>query len=214
MSSSEPVTADSKEDQGSIFDNPFISFAPMIIFSFLAGPGRFELGALLALAVALLLIVASVVRGRSLKLLNLLQALIFAVLAVLGLVVGEATLTWLEDWANNGSWLIFGLIMLTTVVIGVPCTEQYAKESTPPEVWSSPLFKRINRTLSLVWAAAMLAAGAVAVIGQAVTGSGDQNTWTEWIIPIACIVLALKFTAQYPDKARQEYADRQGAQPV
>lgn len=197
------------EEQG-MLDNPFISFIPILLFTFVAGPKRYELGAALAVAAAIVLMVLAKVSGRTIKILDVFQVAVFVVLLVLGFVVSDSVKTWLESWANSGSWLLFGALMGLTLLIGMPFTEQYAKEHAPKEVWDTPLFKQINRVITGVWTLTMLAAGVVACAGQAVTGVGSQNTWTTWVIPIALIVLAVKFTGSYPDLAKRRYMDQYG----
>lgn len=77
---------------------------------------------------------------------------------------------------------------------------QYARETTPPKQWSSPLFIHINYVLTWVWTGAFALIAVVGYIGDGPLHQLD-NVWTNWIIQIGAIILALKFTAWYPDHA-------------
>lgn len=83
--------------------------------------------------------------------------------------------------------------------MGPPFTEQYARESAPPEVWASPLFKQMNRMLTLVWGLVFAACAVLGVISQQVS---TGTVWLNWIIPIGLVIGGLKFTERYPDQAR------------
>jgi cobalamin biosynthesis protein CobD/CbiB len=81
----------------------------------------------------------------------------------------------------------------------VPFTEQYARETTPPEVWKQPAFKRTNRVLTLMWG---LVFAATAVLGYVAVKVPSTSDWTEWVIPVALIVAAFKVTQIYPERVR------------
>lgn len=81
----------------------------------------------------------------------------------------------------------------------IPFTEQDAREPAPPEVWATPLFKRINRVLTLSWG---LVFAACAVLGAIAQHVHTGTVWLNWIIPIALIIGGFKFTERCPDQAR------------
>lgn len=80
-----------------------------------------------------------------------------------------------------------------------PFTEQYARESTSPEVWHLPASRRISTTLTLVWALAFLA---TAVLGYIAVRPPATSDWTNWVVPIVLMTGAVKFTRGYPEHAR------------
>jgi tryptophan-rich sensory protein len=83
----------------------------------------------------------------------------------------------------------------------MPFTEQYARESAPPEVWETPTFKRINRLLTTVWGAVFALSAILGVIAQQ-TESSTAREWLNWILPIVLVVGGFKFTAWYAEQAR------------
>jgi len=178
--------------------NPFVGFVPWIIFWVFASPASWEYAALAALIAAIVLAVPDA-RGHKLKVLDVTTIVFFGVFSVLALFLDRADLDWLEDYSQAISSGVLAVIVLGSLAF-VPFTEQYARDSAPREVWDTPLFKQVNRTLTLVWGLVFAASAILGVIAQNVDSGQD---WFNWIIPIALIVIAFKFTARYPDEARE-----------
>ena len=64
----------------------------------------------------------------------------FAGLAVIAYAGGDGAERWVADYGRAASTLLLALAMFASVVT-VPFTEQYARQSAPPEVWHSPAFR-------------------------------------------------------------------------
>jgi uncharacterized membrane protein len=175
----------------------FRGFVPWIIFWVVASPSSWEYAAGGALLAALILLIPSGDRG-SVKLLDVVSIVFFGALTVAGLVLDRDQLSWLEDYSQAISSGMLALVVLGSLAF-VPFTEQYAREQAPREVWESPLFKRVNRVLTLVWGLVFAVSAALGAIAEQLDGGSD---WLNWILPIALIVGAFKFTAWYPDQAR------------
>ena len=182
---------------GSQLNNPFVGFVPWIIFWVFASPASWEYAALAALIAAIVLALPDA-RGHKLKVLDITTIVFFGVFAVLAIFLDRADLDWLEDYSQAISSGVLALIVLGSLAF-VPFTEQYARETAPPEVQATPLFKQINRTLTLVWGLVFLAAAILGVIAQELD-SGSE--WLNVIIPVALIAMAFRFTQRYPDDAR------------
>ena len=99
-----------------------------------------------------------------------------------------------------------------SLLVGNPFTLPYAKETTPREYWDFPVFLRINRVITLVWALAFTVAAVAGLYGDAVLDQPD-NFWTAWIIPIAAMLFAFSFSEWYPDVASAE-APRPPGEPL
>jgi uncharacterized membrane protein len=177
---------------------PFSGFIPWIIFWVVANsPSTWEYGAIGAAVAAILLAIPSAGRHGGVKMLDVVTIVFFVVLAIVGAVVGAHDRDWLDRYSMVISSGALGLVALASLAF-VPFTEQYARESTPPEVWQMPAFRRINRVLTLVWALAFLATAALGYIAVVAPSTSD---WTNWILPIVLIVGAFKFTRWYPERA-------------
>jgi hypothetical protein len=189
--------------------SPFAGIAPWILFSLVAGPGRFEAAAAAALGLTLLTLWLSRRRGVTVHLLEAFTAVFFAILAVLGLIAPPGVIDWLQLWAGELSNIALAVFAVVTLLIRRPFTLAYAKDSTAPEHWDSPLFMRINYVISAVWAASFTVSAISGAIGGALLHDND-NFWTGWIVPIGAIIFAVSFTEFYPDYATAKFAPEPG----
>ncbi|MFD0380638.1 hypothetical protein [Streptomyces sp. NPDC127112] len=196
-------------------ENPVVGMAPWIVFSLLAGPGRFEIAVGIALGLTVALVVAGRVvhRGSSWKLLELADVVFFAALAVIGALADDGTLRWLETYAGEVASLTLTAIAFGSMAFRMPFTLQYARERTDPSVWHSPAFLRTNYMITGVWGLAFLVSALAGGFGDLVLHEPD-NIWTAWIVPVLAIVAALRFTAWYPDVVRARARGEPGPGPA
>ncbi|CAA2100031.1 hypothetical protein [Variovorax paradoxus] len=153
-----------------------LAFAPFIVFAL----GDRLLGVVPALLAAALVSVVILARdgltpGRKVKVLEIGSALLFGGLALYAL----ATHT---EWSLLGVRLRVDagllLVVLFTMAVRQPFTLQYAKERTPPEVWTQPGFRRVNDVITAAWAVAfalMVLAHAAVVGGHCRDGGGHRG---------------------------------------
>ncbi|MEU5536393.1 hypothetical protein [Streptomyces sp. NPDC020362] len=177
----------------------FFSFAPWIIFGVVASPSTWKYAALAALIASIVLSGQDLLHGK-LRILDMTGIVFFAVLSVLALAVDRGQLVWVETYAQVISNGLVAAVALGSLFFD-PFTAQYARESTPPSVWDTPVFKHINTVLTAVWGAAfalMTLSTYLAIRFPA------QDDWFNWVVPIALLVWAVKFTQRYPEsyKAR------------
>ncbi|GAA2365520.1 hypothetical protein Cme02nite_31400 [Catellatospora methionotrophica] len=177
----------------------FLGFVPWIIFWVVSGPSTWEFAAGGALVAALILLIPSHERGR-IKLLEIVSVLFFGALTIAGLVLDRSGLMWLEEYAQTISSAVLAVVVLGSLAF-VPFTEQYAREQVPQRFWSTPQFKHVNRMLTLVWGLVFAACAVLGVLAQPDHGG---SPWLNWIIPIALLVGAFKFTAWYPEHVKAE----------
>jgi hypothetical protein len=184
-----------------VLANPVMGFAPWIVFSVIEGPGRFDLAALAALGLSVAILVVGLAVGVRGKLLDLAAIAFFAVLLVLGVVGDRSVHAWLERWAGEISNVMIALVALGSVAVRRPFTSQYAREQTDPEYWDTPVFVHINYVLTWVWIGAFFVTAVVGWYGDGPLHQPD-NVWTNWIVSIALLIFAIRFTEWYPDVAR------------
>lgn len=198
-----------------LLSNPFVGFAPWILMSVIEGPSRFELAAILSFLLALLIGILGAAVGLRPKLLDVVAVAFFGVLIIAGLVVNESGVDWLEQWAGELSNLAIAVVALFSIAIRTPFTIQYARETTPREQWHSPLFLHINYVLTWVWTGAFLAIALVGWFGDGPLHQPD-NIWMNWVLQLALIIFALRFTEWYPDaaSARADVAAGQRTEPA
>lgn len=184
-------------------DSPVVGMSPWIAMSVLVGPGRFELAVGIALALAVAIVIIGRVRepGSSFKILEVADVVFFAVMAVIGLFASAGTHGWLENYAGEISSIALLLIALGSMAARVPFTLQYAREQVPRERWNDPTFLRTNYYITGVWGAAFGVAAIAGAFGDLVLHNSN-NLWTGWVIQIAAIIVALRFTHWYPEVVR------------
>jgi hypothetical protein len=186
-----------------VLGNPIVGMSPWIIFALLSGPGRFEIAVASALAAFLVLIVADRVirRGGSWKLLEAAGLVFFAAMTVVGAVAGNGARRWLETYADEMSNIALALIVFGSMAARMPFTLRYAREQVDRAYWRSPDFVRANYVISGVWGLAFLVSAIAGVYGDLVLQDpGDM--WTGWIIQVAAIVGAVRFTGWYSGVVR------------
>jgi hypothetical protein len=197
-----------------------LGFLPLIAFNVLAGRvahNGIAWGALVALAIALINMAITRPRWPP-KIINLILASLFVVLTLIGFLGNRSINGWLADWASGLVTLTLGLLLLVTMPI-MPFTEQYARERVPREYWGRPAFKKVNRVLSLAWAAAIviigLASMAVALLHERAGSKSNPDLLMilNWVVTIAILVFMVRFTAIYPDRVRKAAGVAEEPQP-
>lgn len=179
-------------------------FIPWIVFA-VVGSAHWQWGALAALVAGGYLFAMDRKRGLSADALILEQSTIafFTVLSVVAFATPDSGLR------DYGGALATGWLALTawaTLAVRKPFTTGIAKRQAPPEVWTNPVFLRINVVLTAVWALAFtLTATALAVIDAESLGSTASIA-----VQVAGFAVPAVITAQYPERARRA-AVRKGA---
>jgi hypothetical protein len=184
----------------SLLASPIVGFAPWIAFSVLEGPKRYELAIGAALAIAVLELVLGVVAGAQPKQLDIAAIIFFVGMLIAGLLVGPGGQVWLDRWSGEVSNAMLVAVALASIACRAPFTIQYARETTPEENWRTPLFVHINYVLTWVWTVTFAITAVVGWYGDGPLNQPD-NIWTNWIIQIALLIFAIRFTDWYPDVA-------------
>ncbi len=212
---------------GGLSNNTLLSFVPWVIFWVVAGPRNWELGVGCALIASVVLLLVGIdakplvdravarsagagsaspaapIRIKPPKILDVGTALFFLALVIAGAFADRQTLLVLENYSQAISSAALAVIVLASIAVGHPFTEQYAREKVPEEQWHTPLFRRMMVTMSGVWAlifVVMAILGAISKTGIAGAGASD---WLNWYIPIALIVVGMKFNEWYPSQVRR-----------
>jgi hypothetical protein len=194
---------------GRILDGPLTGLSPWIVLGVLEGEGWIEWAAGIALALSVVFLVADLVRGRSLKLLAVVDVIFFAGLLILVLLINPNGKAWLETWIGEISNIALVLVAVGSMLVRMPFTLQYAHEQVDPKYWHMPTFLHTNYVITGVWAGAFLVSAIAGFYGDAVL-QNSNNIWTGWVIQVGAIIVALQFSEWYPDVARARVARGQG----
>ena len=185
-----------------------LGFVPWIVFSLVAQrlAANGVAGSATIAVVMTVVALVSAQRKHGPTFLNLASLVLFGLIAVVGFVGGPGVDRWLFEWGRPLVGVVLGLLVLATAPVR-PFTEEYARQSVPREYWGSPTFRRINTVLSAVWGAGILVIGLAAVAVTALDAQATDATRNNtvdlllnWVVPIAVIWGAMKFTAAYPDR--------------
>jgi hypothetical protein len=172
---------------------PFISFA---IIDRVAGPlAGLSAGAIVAF---ILLARDGLVAGRSVKILDIGTALLFAGLVLYSLLAKPIWSVIAVRLCVDSGLL---LIVLVSLAVGRPFTMQYAREQVKPEFWSSSQFRRTNYLITGVWALAFAVMVATELILLYAPGLPPR---IGIIVIILALVGAVKFTGWYPEYVRTQ----------
>jgi hypothetical protein len=177
-----------------------LGLTPFIVFFVLMRAVSPLAGLAAAFAVSVLLGIRQWRRGESIKVLEVGSLALFGVLLLYTLVAAPDWTVAKVRLAVDGGLL---LIVVVSLVIGMPFTLQYARESVPQEFWATPVFLRTNVRITAVWAAAfavLTAADAAAHYVEAVP------LWIDVAASIAALAAAVWFTRWYPAVVRRRVA--------
>ena len=186
-----------------------LSLIPWVAFSVILGRwGEGSAGEAALVAVALGLFLLARGRAAGIKLIDAAGVTTFAVLAASVFVGPEPAEHLVADYGRGLSALALALVMLGSVFF-VPFTEQYARESVPQQYWGSPLFRAVNRRISLAWGVAVLIiAGGHLLAGRSVMTPGRDaltvNLLLNWLVPIVLMLAAVAYTRRVAAAARSQ----------
>lgn len=190
-----------------------VGFIPWIVFTLVAiriGPGAVGVACALAFLVAVGLIIRSMTRGESPKVLEVVGAVVFLGLGLVsfGYPAADAFLSGYGR-AIAAATLAAVIFLLLPVI---PFTEQYARESVRREYWHTPQFRSINRRISAAWGGAI----GVMALSHAIAGTFEASDpgvrllhrpvdlVFNWIVPALLIWAAAHYTQRASDEAGQD----------
>ncbi|WP_433249893.1 hypothetical protein ACQPYK_03220 [Streptosporangium sp. CA-135522] len=169
------------------------SFVPWIAFAIVNGIDVRH-GALTGLVLAAVLIALSLRQGAGWDelVIELSGLVFFGVLALVTLAVPNALL---EEYATALSLGWLAVTAWGSLAVRRPFTLGLARRVTPREVWENPLFLRVNRVITAVWASAFTLT-AVTLVVLALTAPDNQIASVA--VQIAGFAVPALFTARYP----------------
>lgn len=183
------------------------SFLPWIAVALLTGSVDIRYAVLtgLVLAVALLVAQRRAGRGWDAQVIECSAALFFAAYTAAAFAAPHAVLVTGYGSALSSAWL--AVTAWGSLALGRPFTLGIARLSVPEEFWTSPLFLRVNRVITTVWAAAFTATAAgSALLRHYAPHDGTART----LLTVAGFLLPVVFTVRYPAIARARHLQTVG----
>ncbi|HTW20769.1 MAG TPA: hypothetical protein VME70_11230 [Mycobacteriales bacterium] len=175
-----------------------ISWAAFTILADHGGTGFVPVAAAIAGLIALAITIFNT-RGSKLKLIDATGVVTFAAMTAIAFVGDDAVRRHIVDYGRGGCALVLGLVMLASLAF-TPFTEQYAREATPRQYWTSPIFHAVNRKLTAVWAAAIIVMSGGHFLSGYLQAAGELHRRTNlalnWVLPVVLVLFALKQTSR------------------
>ncbi|MEW9517468.1 hypothetical protein [Streptomyces tubercidicus] len=180
-------------------------FIPWLVFAGVSSAG-WQWGALAGLAVAVSLLIADRAAGLSLdlRLLEYGTIVFFAALGALAFARPDSGLKMYGSALSMG-WL--ALVAWVSIAVRRPFTMGIARRMAPPEVWHTPLFRRINVVLTAAWALSFT----LTALAQTAISAYGWPVAVSIVLQLAGFVLPARFTAAYPERARARFMKTSGA---
>jgi hypothetical protein len=161
------------------------------------------LGAVIAAFIAALYpAVSSAIRGASIKLVDLVTLIFFAIGVIASLASASAAAMF-SQFNFVLVWVLFTAMASISLLVGKPFTLQFARESTPPEIWNLPVFLHANVVITLAWTAAFAINLVVALIALRLGTTGAIVAGVSQFIPMAGAVV---FMNRYRASLQQQRA--------
>jgi hypothetical protein len=181
-----------------------LGLAPWVLFSMIAERIGTDAVGYAALAACLGSVVLAVrgARHGGVSILDAAGVVTFGVLAAVGLTAGHHVQQLLVDYGRGGSAAVLATVMLVSVAT-VPFTEQFARPQVDRRYWGSPVFRAVNRRISLVWAGLIyvMALGHLTSGYLAHQGDNPRNLLLNWGLPVAIVLIGLKQTDRITEES-------------
>ncbi len=175
----------------------YVALLPWVLFSLIAQHDTLKAAAVIALLAALGVAAPALLRGRP-KLLEIGAAVAFAGLTAAAFAADPVVADWIARYARAITAAALAAIAFGSLRF-TPFTEQYARESVPPALWSSDQFSQVNRRLTTMWAWVFAATIPCHVLAGTID-TRRANTIFNWVIPVTIVVWAAKRTAAAADQ--------------
>lgn len=139
--------------------------------------------------------------AKKVKTLTVVNMLFFGLAAVGSWMMPNVSVL---EYSQLAVYIILACTTLLSLTAEEPFTMQYAKETTPEAIWSHPLFQRINRILTVMWAL-LFSLGA---LFAGLTVSGMLNHTAGLLLANSWCVLGFIANLLLPPYMQRRYAEK------
>jgi len=174
-----------------------VSIAMWITYGQLAGRGYWIGAGMVGTVMASVIVAADYRRGAT-KVMNSTSLGYFLLEMLIVIFAGR---DFMQQYHLPIVWGIFAIVAAVTLVTGSPFTMDYAREQTPPELWSGPTFYRMNMHLTIAWAlifALGAVLGAITIVAGHVMALGV-------VIPSAGMLFGFIFGSRYSKRFAADF---------
>lgn len=180
------------------------SFLPWIAFAVVATQFDWRWSALtgLVLSVALVLVARRAGRKADSLVIELSGLIFFTLLTVVAFSFPTSPLHTYTGALTN-VWL--AVTAWGSILLGQPFTLGIARTMTPRELWNTPVFRRVNVIITLVWAVSFTISG---LGGMALLAYDPHGTFALVTLSVLSFAIPIVFTIRYPRIVRARYEQK------
>lgn len=175
-----------------------LGFVSWLTYGYFAETYQWMIAALAGLAISLLILVMQY-RRHSVKTMDSTSTAYFAFIV---LVVFTGATPLLQHYHLPFVWGVFAAVAWFTLLIGSPFTLEYAREQAPREVWTHPLFRRMNFQMTAVWALIFTMGAALGILSLYV----GHVFALGFFIPMTAMGAGILFSRFYPRRFTKVFA--------
>jgi hypothetical protein len=173
---------------------------PWLLFAVISRRDTAEAAVVVGLIGAVAVALPGVLHGRP-KILELGTIAFFVLFGVIVFAVDPGANDFLTRYARAIATAGLALIAFGSLALGSPFTAQYAREQVDRSVWDTATFASLNRRFTALWGAVFLAMACSHVVAGAID-TRRAETIFNWVIPIALVVLAVRYMQASRESAR------------
>lgn len=177
----------------------YVAFLPWVLFTLVTEHDSLIAAAIAALVAAVAISLPSLVRGHP-KVLEVAAVVTFAGFTALAVVADPSTSADVARYARAVAAAVLAVTAFGSLLF-VPFTEQYARESVPRQLWTSPRFRQLNRQVTIMWGWVFTAMVPAHLIAGAID-THRANTVFNWVVPVLLVVWAAKRTTAVTSDAK------------
>jgi hypothetical protein len=167
------------------------SFAVWVIYGVLQGIGHWPMAVAFGLLGIIGLLGLEFARHLKIKLLDWVMLAYFVIAAAATFLLHSAAF---PAYSSVVVWMLYAAVTWVSILMDSPFSLQYARESSPPEKWGSPVFLQINRVISTVWG---IAFSANLVMVAVATQPRYKSLLLGVAGPLLAVAAATIFTSRY-----------------
>ena len=171
-----------------------MGFLPWILYGSASAANHWSVATGGGLILCLVYLAVLMRRGSSIKLMDWTTLTFFVISSVL--MIGMQS-TVFPDYGAVAVWSCFAIAVWSSVAIGHPFTAAYARETTPPEFWDNPIFKRLNLVMTLFWCGLLTVNVGFAVTGVIIGGIFGKLV-PGLALPMALLIFGFVFNSRFP----------------
>jgi hypothetical protein len=174
-----------------------VQFVVWVVYGFFAALRYWPAGVVFGVLASIGLLSLEASRHIKVKLLDWVLLGYFVIAAIATFLIRSAAF---PAYSSVVIWGLYAGVTWTSILVGVPFSQQYARESAPPESWHTVGFLHANWVISVVWG---LAFSVNIVLAAIALNPRNKPLVVGVLAPLLTMVAATIFTTRYTKISRQ-----------